>query len=75
MSEIVILVCEICGKKQEKSANVYWTNNFNGGEITVCRDGLNQDASLKWGNLCIICREIIVDAVKKAIEMKKGEKL
>lgn len=64
MAVIPLFKCELCCN--EHRPGEYWWNNANGGEVTICRDGIN--GQRKWSHLCPTCRSVICEAVDKAVD-------
>ena len=55
--------CDLC--YEEHRPNGRRSDNCNGGVITICRDGINDQ--LQWEHLCPDCRKLIRDSIDKVI--------
>ena len=69
--KIQIIRCDVCGREQNTSQDIYWASRVATCAWKVPPDGINGGAFN--GDLCQDCRSIISDSIDKAVKALKDE--
>lgn len=69
--KIQIIKCDVCGREQDTSHDIYWASRVAHCTWKVPPDGIN--GGRFEGDLCQDCRSIIQDSISKAVKALKDE--